>query len=207
MSIQAITYDCGELEELRKKVGEWAARNFGSTLPENDRVVYGMLRCAAGMSEELSELIESNDQTTPCPKDMNEAKDAIADICIYALDFCYTAEIQMQEMLLNDREPSRWEKEFLKLNVEGVESIIVVHVGLAVVLGKIQHSVLKMSQGIRLQENHMDQIVTHMCHVWRLCYRLADFWRSNLNELVKTTAEKVIQRDWIANPDDAHERV
>lgn len=215
-SSNAIVYDCGDLEGLRFDVGTWASRNFGHTLPEKDRKIYGMLRCASGMDEELSELIENSDQLTPCPFDREESLDAIADICIYALDFLYTASITMQTVLLYDREQSRWEKEFMRAttDTEGISELVdsnpnapvcIIHVGLAVLLGKLQHSVLKKSQKIRGKEDHMEQIMLHMCHVWRLCYRLSAFWKKDLNELVKETAAHVLKRDWIANPDHAHE--
>jgi hypothetical protein len=204
-----ITYSVGNMEELRTKVGEWAKRNFSDTIPKENPQAYGMLRCTAGMAEELSEMIESGYGLTTTPTDQEEYLDAIADICVYALDFCFTAGLPMQDVLLHDKETNRWEKRHIQMMAEGHqrESIPVLHEGLTVLIGKLAHSCLKMTQDIRRKEDHWENIRMSMCHVWRCCYRVSAWAGKDLNELVHEVAYKVIQRDWKKNRDNAHEVV
>lgn len=210
--MNAITYETGNLENLRKQLGEWARKNFGDTLPSERTKEYGMLRCLAGMSEELSEFIKETDMTQTRPStDQILALDAIADICVYALDFMYTAELTIQDVLLHDRDPSGWEKKFISAMASmdaGPEvAVNAAHIGLAYCIGQLNHAVLKMCQDIRRDEPHWDHIRSHMCHVWRLCYRLANYYGKNLNPLMHETVGKVTQRDWQKDRDHAHERV
>lgn len=202
-----ITYETGNLDALRVRVGTWAARNFGNTLPAENPQAYGMLRCAAGMAEELSELIESGWGLTTAPSNREEFFDAIADICVYALDFCYTARMSMQDVLLHDKEMNRWEKHFIAMSDLQQPANNVLTEGLAVLIGKLCHSSLKMCQDIRRTEDHQENIKMSMCHVWRCCYRLSSWMGRDLNTLVHEVASKVVQRDWVKNKDTAHEEV
>jgi hypothetical protein len=203
-----ITYEVGNLEEIRNKVGEWAKKNFGDTLPKENPKAYGMLRCCAGMIEEYSEIIlKGGWGLTPGPVNQGEYLDAIADICVYALDFCYTAGLTMQDVLLHDKEPNRWEKQFIALSDNMQPANQVLHEGISVLIGGLSHSSLKLCQDIRRRENHEELIRQSMCHLWRCCYRLSMWMGRDLNELVHEVAYKVIMRDWVKHKDDAHEVV
>lgn len=199
-----IVYETGDLEELRTKIGEWATRNFGSSLPEKNTKLWSMLRTLSGMSEELSELIEASPGCTTAPKDVYEALDSVADLCIYSLDFMYRAEMTVQDTLLHDKEPNRWEQDA----IEAEYPYPTLHEGLAVLIGKLHHHTRCSTKGIREHENHLEQMKVTMCHVWRLCYRLAALLGdTDLSILVKEVAAKVLQRDWVQNPEDAHLKV
>lgn len=199
-----ITYETGDLEELRVKVGEWAARNFGSTLPKENTRLWGMMRCLSGMSEELSEFIEDSPGCTSTPTHLDKALDAIADICIYSLDFMFRAEMKVQDVLMRDKCPSRWERDSYVVD----QPYPTIHEGLAVLIGKMHHHTRCSSKGIREHENHFEQLEICLCHVWRLCYRLCNlFGKKDLNVLVKEVAEEVLKRDWVKNPEDAHLKV
>lgn len=203
-----ITFETGNLEEIRVRVGTWAAENFGDTLPKENPQAYGMLRCCTGMAEEYAEIIlKGGWGLTPGPTDKDEYFDAIADICVYALDFCYTAKLPMQDVLLHDKEPNRWEKQFIALSDNRQPANHILHEGISVLIGKLCHSSLKMCQDIRRTEDHKENILSSMCHLWRCCYRLSGWMGRDLNELVHEVAYKVIQRDWKKHKDNAHEVV
>lgn len=201
--MSGITFETGNLEELRVKVGTWANRNFGHTWPSENTQAWHLAQLAGGMAEELSELIESGYGLTTTPTDHEEYLDAIADICIWALDFCFTAGFGMQDMLLLDKEMNRWEKEFLRDPQR--PSVPILHEGLCVLIGKICHDAIKLTQQIRRTEDHFGEMKLNMCHVWRICYRLSTWAGMDLNELVHKTASNVLRRDWKTNPDTAHE--
>ena len=206
--MSGIIYELGGLEKLRVSVGAWAAKNFGNTLPEENTRAYGMLRCVAGMAEELSETINSGYGLVHMPQDREAYLDGIADICIYALDFCSIAGLGMRDVLLHSREPSRWEKRHLAL-LRGIgrpqECVPILHEGLFVFIGELAHSSLKICRGIRKTEDHDEKIKMSMCHVWRCCSRLSSRTSTDLNKLVRKVAKKVLRRDWIKSPDKAHE--
>lgn len=201
--MSGITFETGNLEALRVKVGEWSTRNFGNTRPKENTQAYGMLRCAAGMAEELAEMLDCGYGLTTSPLDQEEYLDGIADICVYALDFCFTADLNMQDVLLYDLEMNRWEKEFIKDPQR--PSVPILHEGLSYLIGKLCHSSLKLTQKIRKGEDHFEAAKLNMCHVWRICYRLSAWAGKDLNLLVHEVAYKVLQRDWVNNPDHAHE--
>lgn len=200
-----IPFAVTDLEGLRLRVGAWSRRNFGSTLPKERPMEHGMLRCVAGMAEELAELIESGWGLTPSPANVDEYLDAIADICIYALDFCYQAEMPMAKVLTCDVQMNRWEKHFDELVANGQPANHVLHEGLTVLIGKLCHGSLKICQGIRRTEDHMGSILLNMCHVWRLCYELSAWQGRDLSLLVLEIGEKVTKRDWVGSPDTAHQ--
>lgn len=203
--MKGITFETRNLEELRVRVGTWAAENFSSTWPSENTKAWHLVQLAAGMAEEHAELIlKGGWGLTPGPVDEAEYLDAIADICIWALDFCYTADMQMQDMLLYDKEPNRWEKQFVALSDNKQPANCVLHEGIAVLIGNLCHSAVKLTQGIRRTENHNEKFLQSMCHLWRCCYRLSEWMGKDLNALVHETALKVVQRDWTKFPDSAH---
>ena len=203
--METVSFEVGTLESLRVRVGTWAAHNFGHNLPEKNCRSYHLLWCAAGMGEEVSELIESGWGLTPSPTDEEEFFDALADICIWGLDFCYAIDKRMELVLLYDKEPNRWEKQFHALSAGRQSANHVLNEGLSVFVGRLLHSSVKLCQGVRLDEDHMDNMLLSMCHVWRCCYLLSDWMGRDLNVVVHETALRVLQRDWKKNPNTAHE--
>lgn len=202
-----VYFDLPLLEDLRVSVGEWARKNFGHTLPKENRQIYGMLRCAAGMTEEIGELIEGGLGLTICPTDVDAKLDAVSDICIFALDFMFMAGLAVEDVLVRERS-NRWERQYQLMLEAGQPATPVLHEGLSVLIGALMHHVLKKSQGIRNKEDHDQGIRTNMLHIWRLCYVMAHHLSKgdeDLNDVVAFTAKKVLARDWVENPDGAHE--
>lgn len=71
-------------------------------------------------------------------------------------------------------------------------------------LGELAHAHLKEEQGIRRNENHVENAKDAVADV--VIY-LMDYCSSrgfDMQEIVQSTWEKVRQRDWKANPDTAH---
>ena len=195
-----ISYESGKLEALKLAVGSWSELNFSSTLPDKNPKIWQMLRCSAGIAEELGELVEQLDPSTVHTVDLAEARDAIADMCIFAMDLLYNAHFKMQDVLLKDTTPSKWEVEYLRERAE-VDPLLM---GLTYMVGSLNHHVLKECQQIRNKENHFEGIAQCMCHIWRLCSRLCHHLKADINVLVEEVATKVLKRDWAKEPDDAH---
>lgn len=193
--MNGIVYEVESLETLRTRVGMWCDTNFPDLTEEAI-----MLASAAGMSEELGELLESGDGLVCAPLNVTACLDAVADMCIFSLDLCYHADLDMQRVLTCDETLSRWECAFL-----ATADSAVLHEGLAVLIGRVSHHALKIFQGIRRTEDHYGGLCTNLCHIWRICYRISEKSGKNLNTLVSEVAETVLKRDWRKHPDTAHE--
>lgn len=204
--MSGITFNIGELEDLKMQVGQWAARNFAHTLPTKNTTIYGLMRCTTGMVEELGELLEQTDDTTIRPEmDMSEVSDAIADILIYSLDFMFTANFMVASTLAADVSPSRWEVAFDHSQMMPNErDLTIITNGLAYTLGRLSHHVLKQCQGIRKKEDHWHQMQVMTCRIWRLCFVLCSSLGIDFHDLVRNTVDRVTKRDWVQNPDEAH---
>lgn len=183
-----VAFDVDALEELRLKVGMWSGRNFGHTLPEHNPRTYAMLRNVAGMVEELGEVLEATG--------MEDALDAVADLCIFSLDYLWNASIVVPSVLPRHVET-------------GCVVPLAKHLSLfstmTICIGRIGHFTLKRSQQIRSQETELDSVRPWIRLLWVSCARYVKWWYSaDLSQLVKDTAEKVLQRDWLAHPNTAH---
>jgi hypothetical protein len=159
------------------------------------------------MTEEYAELIlKGGWGMTPGRANKEEYLDAIADVCIYALNFCHTAWLSMRYVLLYDKEMNRWEKQFISLYENHQPAANqVLHEGISVLIGGLCHSSLKICQDIRRKESHDMLIHSSMCHLWRCCYRLSAWMDKDLNLLVQEVSSKVLMRDWTTHKDNAHE--
>jgi len=201
-----VSFNAVELERLRVEVGEWSHKNFSGTLPKERPRIYGMLRCVAGMSEELGELIGSWRSLAPIPFNLSDKLDAIGDICVYALDFCFTADISMGDVLYFDNEMCEWERSHISVPPEDQRIVPILQEGLAYFIGKLSHHTLKQAQKIRNTEDHDFWIKHSMCHIWRLCFRLCrEINGVDLSNLVRSVTNEVLKRDWSQSPDSAHE--
>lgn len=71
-------------------------------------------------------------------------------------------------------------------------------------LGELAHAHLKEAQGIRTNENHIENAKDAIADI--IIY-LADYCSSrgfDFQEIVQSTWDKVKQRDWKKNPEKAH---
>lgn len=202
--MQGVVFNIGDLEDWKNRIGEWARRNF--PLPSIEDECVGSrqrMRQALGMVEEYGEL-----QNALFVGDYNEVRDAVADMMIYSLDLSHTCEFKVTDIVSSAVTPSAFEDAFLH-ECDDAHAAAGDHLlmGLAVYIGKLCHAVLKWEQGIRMSEDHPQQILLSLCHIWRMLNRYCQYCEWDFNSLVIKTAEKVTKRDWQANPDDAHKKV
>jgi len=211
-----IKFPTEDLEKLRVAVGEWSTRNFSHTLPAG-RSDIGMVRCASGMSEELSELVQS---CTPLVDDgllsdpnVIAFEDAIGDMCIYSVDLLYKAGISIQEVLVSTA-MSRWERSHMRLltcskrRLNGYVLDLALGAlieGLTYHVGQVSRACLKLSQRVRQDEDHHKALIFSMCNVWRLCHLLCEYTGADLWVVVSGTASSVLKRDWVADPEHGQE--
>ena len=131
-----------------------------------------------GLVEELGELREANDG--------KEVVDAIGDCCIYLADYCNGMGYDL-DWLYNYPEVER----------------IVDWGGLVGVLGKLCHSHLKMTQRIRMTEDHKKE---GQYAISQILAFLQSFHTVTLDQLVYKIWENVRKRDWIKDQNTAHVR-
>lgn len=202
-----LLFNVGELEDWKNRIGTWA-QQFKKPEPGSKEDLEGRqrLRQVMGIVEEFGELI---DAYTGGQEDANkEIMDAVADIMIYSLDLCHGCGFKVHEIVCQDTLPTVFEATFLD-NMNDTHCPAADHLmdGLAIVIGRMAHAVLKWDQQIRMSENHQEKIQWCLCHIWRMLYRFTTYNDVEFNALVVSTAEKVTRRDWRANPNDAHEKV
>jgi len=75
---------------------------------------------------------------------------------------------------------------------------------LITIVGRLSHHQLKLEQGIRNNEDHESCITTILSEVvyTLICHVPPPH---DLQEVVQGTWDRVSKRDWVANPDNAHE--
>lgn len=102
------------LAEMTKQIGAWAARNFSRLSKRKDDVIppehqghyLGSLMPLMGMTEELGELyhvmLKRHQGIRGYDNDaqfIRERDDAVADLCIYLMDFCAQERICLQSTI------------------------------------------------------------------------------------------------------------
>ena len=102
-------------EDLKNAVGQWSAANFGS------QKGLGCLAPLLGIAEEAGEWVSAGTS--------EEEDDAIGDTCIFLVDYCYRAGVDLSGMPL-----------------EGIEAD---NLGLTAAVGRLCHVQLKRTQRIR----------------------------------------------------------
>jgi hypothetical protein len=105
-------------EDLKNAVGQWSAANFGS------QKGLGCLAPLLGIAEEAGEWFSA--------ETLEDEDDAVGDICIFLMDYCYRAGVDLSGMPL-----------------EGTESLSC----LTAALGRLCHLQLKRAQRIRGMED------------------------------------------------------
>lgn len=104
-------------EDLKNAVGQWSAANFGS------QKGLGCLAPLLGIAEEAGEWFSA--------ETLDDTDDAVGDMCIFLLDYCYRSGVDLSDMPL-----------------KGIE-VTSGDVGLTAVIGKLCHVQLKRIQRIR----------------------------------------------------------
>lgn len=79
--------------------------------------------------------------------------------------------------------------------------------GIVEEVGELAHARLKMRQGIRGGENHLAAERDAIGDIVIFLLGYCNYRGISLENVVLETWDRVIHRDWISNPDNAHELV
>jgi len=82
-------------EDLKNAVGQWSVANFGS------QKGLGCLVPLMGLVEEYGEFFVA--------ETIADEDDAIGDMCIFLMDYCYRSGVSLSDMPLEGRERSHWD--------------------------------------------------------------------------------------------------
>lgn len=157
--------DASILRRIQAEQRPWVAHNFG------DRPAWMPL---LGLVEEAGELAEADSD-----RDLAAISDALADIMIFALDYCSAKGWDAGDI---------WESTSEVPNAG--------FIGMLKTLGKLSHAHLKAAQGIRVSEDH-DAAGKKALSGLFACLRIKD---ANLVERTSLTWQTVKKRDWKADP-------
>lgn len=171
-------------QQLQDEQAPWVKHNFG------DRPAWMPL---SGMSEEWGEYMEAWIE-----EDIENQIDAIADMVIFISDFCSALDINLQclyELCLLEKAQFIY-KDFSYGRLYDIKDKITVYIG------KVNHSYLKHSQKIRIEQNHIQNIKDNLTYILAGLHLLATSFNINLLNIVEPVWKKVSQRDWKKNAKD-----
>ncbi len=169
---------------------EWSIRNFGQQSPH---------RPMLGIIEELCELEEAQlgdaDETTEA-----NVLDAVGDVAIYMLDYCGKRGWSMQE-LWNARACPEWLDNFVMGDENDGSPYF------APFIRRLAHSQLKGEQNIRGGTGKHDSLLkaTLSSVLWTLEGICDAYYKRDFLRVLEDVWMKVRQRDWVNNPNTAHE--
>jgi len=179
------TYTDGEMEELIKQ-GVFVVAEFSEKynkhltklqflqkeLNEYDRTNYpknNSVRMTLGVVEECGELAEAIEKN-----DLNEIKNATADISVFAMQLASFENIDWEENL---DDPTK-----VTVDPKTITDIVIS-------LGRLSHHILKREQGLGKPEDHIEHIKESLKDIGHYCIHIAkkyDFnWRENFIEVVE----------------------
>jgi NTP pyrophosphatase (non-canonical NTP hydrolase) len=165
--------------ELQKEVGEWSVKNFGTQPPE---------RRILGMIEELGELahcvVKQEQKIRTNTSTMQKEWDAVGDLIIYMLDFCYSINLDLSSIIQQD------DNRTALTGIWTAPLIFDVCKKLGV-LAELESNGDKLIQ--------LDKIVLNL----KIYCIAKDF---NFESVVQTTWDKVKQRNWHEFPNDGVSR-
>jgi len=170
--------DMAFFRRLQLEVGAWSQKNFGEQ---------GAYRPLLGIFEELSELWSAMETGL-----RSEALDAIGDITIYMADYFHRRGWRMDVV---------WDRRARDENGRSSPQMVFL-------IGRLAHSHLKGEQGIRGKAEKHDRTVQAMLgRVLQLADGCSRLLGADYIEIVKEVWSKVSKRNWVENPDTAHEVV
>lgn len=150
----------------------WADHNFGSDTDLQN--VWLPFAAFAGIVEELGEYERAETR--------QEQLDAIADATIFLIDMCGRKRLQLADILDNDQPFDK-------------------HDSMAVVCGRIAHSMLKSAQGIRGNTDHSSELNAGIKSlVWWLEFEAEMLGENLFEDLLPNVWSTVKRRDWKADP-------
>lgn len=180
------------LDQLQTEIKEWSFRNFKDNSSKAMKCDYSdhpaelkMLAPLLGLVEEFGEFDEAVQKNGATDR-KSDVLDAIGDMCIYLLDFCWRDGMTMTPIPIGQS---------LK------------QAGLAVLIGKLAHVVLKRHQGIRGYDDYTKYDNDRRERVFAILFRLnnivAQWYGMTLLNVIENTWSKVKQRDWEKNKKNA----
>ena len=188
-------------KEIQQLITEWSQKNFGDQVHSVSGVTMGSLNPLLGMGEEIGELgLTYISESLGTEQDLEDRKDALADILIYMCDYAGREHVTLQfdlEKSQNETVP--------QLTKTPVKDMIL---HLSVAYSELLHATLKRSQGIRGYDDDFtytsgrDMVLSRMTII--LCAIAAEEG-VNLLEALNEVAQKVLKRDWVENPENASE--
>lgn len=167
-------------EILRRRITAWSFSNFGEQRSKcNPLTQLGHLAPLLGVTEEIGEYFEAT--AKGCE---DGVKDAIADTIIYLLDFMSRLDLDIED----------YETE----NVQDVTELIEE-------LGRLNHHVLKMHQGIRGYEDTefaLNEIKETVYSLFDILHEICAIEGIGPPFVLATTTffEIVSKRDWVTDP-------
>lgn len=170
-------------EALQVRLARWQNREFGPTPDE---------RIALGIAEEVGELAESLEE-----HNTDKALDAVADICVYAMNLCTAVRLDFWSIADCTGAPT--------LGSPASDTSFMLYVIRATAAqGRIGHAILKASQGIRGMsdpEKMRRAVATGMQMLLSQMHCVCVHFGTSLWTQVSATAEDVMKRTWKRNPD------
>ena len=173
-----------ELDVIQIQQMEWSNENFGDQ---------GFKFPLLGMAEEAGEFFESGK--------IEDMIDASADSMIFCLDFLNRYKVPGQA--------GNWRLSALLLRFEDKKDAweIFKTIGLfnaiPIFTGKIMRSVLKLEQGIRKDEDHVETLATSIASLYFAFDRVLNYCAdehdgpSNMHEALQQTWNSIVaKRDW-----------
>ena len=173
----------------------WSLRNFGQQPPH---------RPMLGIVEELCELEEAllmgEDHIGGVEEYKKDVLDAVGDVGIYMLDYCGKRGWSM-DALWQARACPEWLEDFTIGEAgDGFPYF-------APFIRRLAHSQLKGEQNIRGGQSKHDEVLksTLSSVLWALEAISAEIVQRDFLSVIDEVWSKVRQRDWVANPNTAHE--
>jgi NTP pyrophosphatase (non-canonical NTP hydrolase) len=165
------------ISRIQSELKPWQLHNFGN------RPSWQPLE---GMIEEVGELCEAYEiiETYDFDKFVEDAKDAVADIVIYLMDFCNSMDIDLVQAYTGNTG-----------DFQATSSPMYI-LQIMKNLGKVAHAHLKLKQGIRVTEDHIGNCKKYCAMVLESVQYFCLNEEFELDSLVNTTWDSVKQRDW-----------
>jgi hypothetical protein len=189
-----------ELEAVRLELFNWLRDNFASS---GD---ISILHQTMGISEEVGELgehcstIDFNLKDQKFDETVEHLKDDLGDIMNFSLNLVSVIGCGVNN-IIQPATRSFWEMSgTLMLSHCHTSFPFNFLLGLQIFSSKVSHHALKMSQGIRSNENHIEGIKINLNQVWRFVYLISILLNSDIVEITKKISNKVMKRNWVEDP-------
>lgn len=161
------------LAKLQEEQKAWQSHNFPGRAPWMP-----LLGIVEEACDELSEARAHGDE--------DQVRDAVADVVIFMADFC-TGIGLILDVVYDGASQASAEHAPLK--------------SLDVYVGKLAHSYLKMSQGIRgTPQEHLADIGKALNGILRQCMLIAGIYNFNMLAVIESVWSEVRQRDFVLYP-------